>query len=121
MAVITSQHIALAPRLAGSEEEHCTPLQDKTEINNWDFSQRADLSPLPIKPALDGSLMPISLLRCERGVFSTQPMFMGSLTAASSSQKIFPALCFPSAVCSLVRTTAANGSPARVSNSTSRT
>lgn len=73
-----------------------------------------------MKPALDGSLMPISLLRCERGVFSTQPVFMGSLTAASSSQKIFLALRFPSAVCSLIHTAAANGSSARVSNGTSR-
>lgn len=73
-----------------------------------------------IKSKLDGSLLPVLLLRCERGVLQHTAHVHTKFKAANSSQKFFLALCFPSAVCFPLRTTDANGSPSR-GNDTSRT
>lgn len=104
--------------MAGRKEEYCAPSPDKIEINNWDFSQRADLSSLPLNPSWMGALYPF----CFRGVSvsfcCSQPMFMGRFKAANSSQEFFLALCFPSAVCFPLHTTDADGSPSVVGKET---
>lgn len=117
-AVITLKHIVLPPLLAGRKEEYCTPSPDKIEINNWDFSQRADLSSLPLNPSWMGALYPFCFPGVSVAFCSSQPAFMGRFKAANSSQEFFLALCFPSAVCLPLHTTDADGSPSVVSNGT---
>lgn len=97
--------------LARRKEECCAPSPDKIDINNWDSSQRADLSSLPLNPSWMEALCPF----CFRGVSmvfcSTQPVFTRGLKAANSSQKFFLVLCFPSAVCFPLHTPDADGAP----------
>lgn len=104
--------------MAGRKEEYCAPSPDKIEINNWDFSQRADLSSLPLNPSWMGALYPFCFPGVSVSFCSSQPVFMGRFKAANSSQEFFLALCFPSAVCFPLHTPDADGSPSVVSNET---
>lgn len=117
-AVITLKHIVLPPLLAGRKEEYCAPSPDKIEINNWDFSQRADLSSLPLNLSWMGALYPFCFPGASVSFCSSEPVFMGRFKAADSSQEFFLALCFPSAVCFPLHTTDADGSPSVVSKET---
>lgn len=117
-AVITLKHIVLPPLLAGRKEEYCAPSPDKIEINNWVFSQRADLSSLPLNLSWMGALYPFCFPGASVSFCSSQPMFMGRFKAANSSQEFFLALCFPSAVCLPLHTTDSDGSPSTVSKKT---
>lgn len=104
--------------MAGRKEEYCAPSPDKIEINNWDFSQRADLSSLSLNPSWMGALYPFCFPVVSVSFCSSQPMFTGRFKAAISGQEFFLALCFPSAVCFPLHTTDADGSPSVVSKET---